>query len=102
MTAAKQCVIKVAGTPQINDSTAALRDAWEETSFVLERLQSSEETVSAEQSGLKDRKAPVWKLPFTPAYTPEAKLQATNKVGHVGRRGGGTGIRYPVCWWACS
>ena len=31
--------ISVAGQPQITGSTPELRDVWEETAFVLERLQ---------------------------------------------------------------
>lgn len=34
-----------------------------------------------EQAGLKDAKAPKWVLPFTPTFTPEDKLKASDKVG---------------------
>jgi hypothetical protein len=57
------------------------RDVWEETSFALERLQAAEECVDQEQSGLKSRTAPTWKLPFTPAFTPADKMSSTDKVG---------------------
>lgn len=60
------------------------RDVWEETSFTLERLQAAEECVDQEQSGLKSRTAPVWKLPFTPAFTPADKMSSTDKVGVSG------------------
>jgi len=46
-----------AGAPAIAASVADLRDTWEHTAFLLERMQSSEATVAAEQSGLRDRKA---------------------------------------------
>ncbi len=39
------------GQPAVSGDVAALRDAWEETSFVLERLQCAEECV--EQVGLQ-------------------------------------------------
>lgn len=61
-------------------TTPALRDAWEETSFRLERLQASEATVAAEQAGLAKRTAPQWRLPFTPEWTPPEKLDAQDKV----------------------
>ncbi|MEW5304184.1 MAG: hypothetical protein WDW36_006814 [Sanguina aurantia] len=80
VTAAPACAISVAGVSQISGGTAALRDVWEETSFALERLQSAAECVDAEQSGLKDQKAPKWVLPFTPAFTPADKMASTNKV----------------------
>jgi phosphoribosylformylglycinamidine synthase len=64
----------------VSGSTAALRDIWEETSFALERLQSAEECVDAEQRGLKHRKAPLWHLPFIPSFTAEEKMKAADKV----------------------
>src|SRR5947209_4489060 len=57
----------------------ALRDVWESTSFALERLQSSPETVAAEQAGLAGRQAPKWALPWTPAWTPDEALGAPDK-----------------------
>lgn len=72
--------IKVAGQTAIQGNTAALRDVWEETSFALERLQAAEECVDQEQSGLKSRTAPTWKLPFMPAFTPADKMSSTDKV----------------------
>lgn len=57
----------------------ALRDVWESTGFALERLQSSLETVSAEQAGLSGRQAPKWALPWTPAWTPDEALSAQDK-----------------------
>ncbi|PNW79730.1 hypothetical protein CHLRE_08g364800v5 [Chlamydomonas reinhardtii] len=72
--------VKVAGAPAVTGDVAALRDVWEETSFVLERLQCAEECVAQEQAGLKTAKAAKWHLPFTPAFTPADKLKATDKV----------------------
>ncbi len=70
----------MAGAPAVAGDVGALRDVWEETSFVLERLQCAEECVAQEQAGLRDAKAPKWHLPFTPAFTPEDKLKASDKV----------------------
>ena len=50
----------------VEGAVADLRDAWEATSFLLERMQSSEATVAAEEAGLRDRKAPEWHLTYTP------------------------------------
>ena len=53
---------------------------WEATGFELERLQAAPHTVAAEQRSLAARTAPRWRLPFTPEWTPDSKLQATDKV----------------------
>ena len=52
---------------------------WEATAFRLEREQSAEETVEQEQRGLASREAPLWSLPYTPAWTPEDALSAPDK-----------------------
>lgn len=67
------CLVVVGTVPQ-------LRDIWEETSFQMERLQAAAHTVEAEQSGLARRTAPQWRLPYTPEWTPNDKLQSTDKV----------------------
>ena len=61
-------------------STAELRDVWEAGAFHLERLQAAEDCVSAEQAVQASRQAPAWTLPFTPAWTPEAKLTVSHTV----------------------
>jgi len=43
-----------------------LRDDWEETSFRLEMFQTNHSCVEQEQTGLKNRKHPKWKLSFDP------------------------------------
>lgn len=62
--------ISVGGSTAVEGTVAALRDAWEETSFELERVQSSPVTVAAEQASLSSRTAPEWKIPYTPAHVP--------------------------------
>lgn len=71
--------IAVNGEEVVSDSTAALRDQWEATSFSLERLQSLESCVDAEQEGLKHRQTPAWKLSFTPSRTSEDVLNSSSK-----------------------
>lgn len=72
--------IAVGGQQEISGTTPALRDVWEATSFQLERLQCAEENVEAEQSGLASRRAPQWRVPFTPAWTLADKLSASGKA----------------------
>ncbi len=69
--------LHVSLTPGANGvgGTAELRDVWEEGAFHLERLQAAEECVNAEQALQASRQAPTWTLPFTPTWTPEAKLK---------------------------
>jgi hypothetical protein len=71
--------LRVGGAAAVSGTTPALRDVWEATSFQLERLQAAEECVEAEQAGLASRRAPQWRLPFTPEWTPADKLAATGE-----------------------
>ena len=59
--------------------TAELRDVWEAGAFHLERLQAAEECVNAEQAVQASRQAPAWTLPYTPAFTPDSKLQVCSR-----------------------
>ncbi|GAX81039.1 hypothetical protein CEUSTIGMA_g8474.t1 [Chlamydomonas eustigma] len=72
--------ISVDGQSQVKGSTPDLRDVWEETAFVLERMQAAEECVEAEQKLQRTRTTPKWKLPFKPTFTPAEKLASTDKV----------------------
>eukprot|EP00271_Cylindrocystis_brebissonii_P003745 TRINITY_DN15006_c0_g1_i1.p1 TRINITY_DN15006_c0_g1~~TRINITY_DN15006_c0_g1_i1.p1 ORF type:complete len:1505 (-),score=313.27 TRINITY_DN15006_c0_g1_i1:907-5385(-) len=72
--------ISVGGKSEVEGSVTALRDVWEETSFTLERMQRLESCVTAEQTGLKERKTPNWIVPFTPTRTPEEILSRDHKV----------------------
>lgn len=79
-TSQKSCTVHVAGEAVVVGTTQGLRDAWEATSFELEKLQSSEECVQEEQSGLNNRTTPTWCIPFTPKFTSDEKLAAKSKV----------------------
>ena len=72
--------IKFDGKNVIDDTTANLRDMWEHTSFELEKLQSSNKTVAMEKNGLRNRKAPTWKLTYDMKPTDSAKLSRTDKA----------------------
>jgi phosphoribosylformylglycinamidine synthase len=50
----------------------ALRDAWEATSFQLERRQTNPACVAQEEAGMATRRVPPYALTFTPAPTPAA------------------------------
>ena len=75
-----KCTVSAGGAQCVSDSTASLRDKWEEMSFEFEKLQSSNATVAIEKEGLKSRKAPTWKLTYTPTPTPPEVLNAANKA----------------------
>mmetsp|Transcript_25511 Transcript_25511/g.48295 ORF Transcript_25511/g.48295 Transcript_25511/m.48295 type:complete len:818 (+) Transcript_25511:1-2454(+) len=74
--------IKIAvGTlkPCVNEKMTVLRDLWEETSFRLEHRQRNPECVIQEETGLKSRKAPEWKLTYTPEPTDDTIMSAPKK-----------------------
>ncbi|CAL5220912.1 g3007 [Coccomyxa viridis] len=75
----KAVSISVGGEPTIQGEVGQLRDVWEATAFRLEREQSAEETVEQEQRGLAGREAPLWHLPYTPTWTPDEALSASDK-----------------------
>lgn len=56
-----------------------LRDVWEATSFELEKRQCDSKCVEMEQTGLKSRKDPAFKLSYKPAATPLNVMSLTNK-----------------------
>ena len=68
-----------ASPPCIDEKMTVLRDLWEETSFRLEHRQRNPECVSQEEAGLKLRKAPEWKLTYTPEPTDAAVMIASTK-----------------------
>ena len=61
-----QIRIKVNDSVVLEEGMIELRDVWEETSFQLERLQSNPDCVQQEQTGLKHRQAPLYKVTFDP------------------------------------
>ncbi|EXB80308.1 putative phosphoribosylformylglycinamidine synthase [Morus notabilis] len=69
----------VDGLGHLNEKTSFLRDMWEETSFQLEKYQRLASCVDQEREGLKDRHEPAWNLSFTPSFTDEKYLKATEK-----------------------
>lgn len=71
--------VTVGGSIVLSAPMPALRDAWEATSFQLERRQANPACVAAEEAGMASRVAPPWKLTFTPAPTPEAVLAAPHR-----------------------
>ena len=80
-TADGKASVKVEGSDfGVEGAVADLRDTWEATSFLLERMQSSEATVAAEEAGLRDRKAPEWHLTYTPEKTSDEVMAKTDKV----------------------
>ena len=68
-----------ASPPCIDEKMTVLRDLWEETSFQLEHRQRNPDCVVQEEAGLKLRKAPEWKLTYTPEPTDAALMSASKK-----------------------
>jgi len=77
--AEKSIEIAVGGELCIKDSMTKLRDVWEATSFHLEKRQRNPKCVEQEEAGLKDRKAPEWKLTYEPKPTPTSITEAETK-----------------------
>jgi phosphoribosylformylglycinamidine synthase len=65
--------------PCIDEKTTVLRDLWEATGFQLEHRQRNPECVAQEEAGLKSRKAPEWKLTYTPEPTDESVMKSDTK-----------------------
>eukprot|EP00548_Thalassiothrix_antarctica_P001561 CAMPEP_0194131076 /NCGR_PEP_ID=MMETSP0152-20130528/1914_1 /TAXON_ID=1049557 /ORGANISM="Thalassiothrix antarctica, Strain L6-D1" /LENGTH=1316 /DNA_ID=CAMNT_0038825737 /DNA_START=39 /DNA_END=3989 /DNA_ORIENTATION=+ len=81
-------------SPCVDVEMTVLRDLWEATSFQLEKRQRNPKCVAMEETGLKLRKPPQWKLFFTPEPTsPEImSLSKKHKVA-VLRQEGSNGDR---------
>ena len=62
------------GVQVLKQSMAQLRDAWEATSFELEKLQANPDCVASEQRTLRTRSAPPVSLSFTVEDTDEALM----------------------------
>lgn len=79
VTASPVIDLSVDGVSQLKEETSYLRDIWEDTSFQLEGLQRLASCVKLEKEGLKSRRAPSWKLSFTPKFTDENLMTAALK-----------------------
>ena len=71
--------VSVGDVPCIDEKMTVLRDVWEATSFQLEKRQRDPECVAQEEAGLKNRKAPEWKLTFEPRQTPSSVMEGETK-----------------------
>jgi phosphoribosylformylglycinamidine synthase len=71
--------IRFDGVEILNEDVRDLRDMWEETSFQLDALQANPACVRQERSGLRDRSAPPYALPFEPAPTPAEIIASEDK-----------------------
>lgn len=95
--------ISIGDTVCIDDKMTALRDLWEATSFQLEKRQRNPECVVQEEEGLKHRKAPDWKLSFTPAPTDVAIMSQERKPKvAVLREEGSNGDREMLSAFICA
>ena len=71
--------IRIKGQPVLTGDMCDLRDLWEETSYRLDRLQANPACAEQEREGLRERTGPRFHTPFTPAPTPAAILDASDK-----------------------
>ncbi len=74
-----QIAIRVGGQEVLRADMRVLRDTWEATSFALDRLQANPDCVAEERTGLRTRTIPPYTVPFTPAPTAVALLEAAAK-----------------------
>lgn len=65
--------------PCITGKMTEWRDVWEATSFHLEKRQRNPDCVAKEEAGLKLRKAPEWKLTYSPDLTDERIMTSSTK-----------------------
>jgi len=74
------------GTVVVDEKMTVLRDAWEATSFHIEKRQRNPECVLQEESGLKARQKPEWKLTFKPTRI-DSSLSTKHKVAIIRQEG---------------
>lgn len=75
----KRVTILYNGLAAIDRKMPSLRQVWEETSYQLERLQMNPSVADEERINIRDRKGPVYVLPFSPAPTAPELLQRSEK-----------------------
>jgi len=74
------CSVKMEnGTEVLSSDIRKLRDTWESTAFVLERLQAAPECVDSEQKSQYSRKPPPYKCDFSVKPTPSSIMSSTRK-----------------------
>lgn len=70
----KEIRISVNNRSALKGDMRALRSAWEETSYQLDRLQADPDCVDEERRNIFDRKGPSFNLTFRPEQTPPEVL----------------------------
>jgi len=75
----KEVFLENHGQPIFNTWMPYLRQAWEETSFQIDRLQANPACVDEEREVNFDRQGPQYKLTFIPKPTAVGLLEAKNK-----------------------
>jgi phosphoribosylformylglycinamidine synthase len=68
----KRIIVSVDDKKVLDEDMRVLRGMWEETSYRLDLLQANPECVRQEKESIYDRPGPSFKVPFTPAPTPES------------------------------
>ena len=76
---AAEVAVAFRGAEVLRSTVAALRDAWEATSFALEGLQTNPQCAAAERDALAARKGHAWALSYAPAPTSGALMALSEK-----------------------
>ncbi|CAM9937828.1 unnamed protein product [Phaeothamnion confervicola] len=71
--------IRVGGASALDDDMRRLRDAWEATSFELEKRQCNVDCVTAEIMSLRERTGPTYTFTVPPTKTAAAVMAAADK-----------------------
>lgn len=66
--------IRVGGEPVLEEDMRTLRALWESTSHQLDRLQTDPDHADEEYARIRDRRGPVFAVPFRPSFTPPEVL----------------------------
>lgn len=75
----KQIKVQFNNEPVLAENMQELRQAWEETSFQIERLQMNPDCAVEEKRNIFDRQGPQYYLGFVPGETPREVLESQNK-----------------------
>ncbi len=78
-TASRAIRVRFGGRTVLSEDMRTLRDAWEETSHRLERLQANPSCVAEEKKAVYDRPGPTYRLSFVPKPPPASRGRKPGK-----------------------
>lgn len=92
-TTVRRVVMCIDGVNIIDMSLGTLRDAWEDTSFALEKLQCNVDCAVQEREGMNAREGPVYIVPYAVSCNPVSSVSVTRHRVAVIRQEGSNGDR---------